>query len=76
MKTCTPTPSGWTLMKRLLRYPEGVPRVVLPFGYPPKPKTLVTWTDGDSAVCATSLITTSAGVMLYGAHLIKSWSTN
>jgi hypothetical protein len=63
-------------MKRLLRYLKGVPRAVLHYGYQERPDAIVTWTDSDFAGCEKSRKSTSAGVVMLGTHLIKSWSTN
>ena len=63
-------------MKRLLRYLKGVPRAVIHYGYQDKPKAIVTWADSDFAGCEKSRKSTSAGVVMIGTHLLKSWSTN
>ena len=39
-------------------------------------RTITAWTDSDFAGCIKSRKSTSAGVIMLGNHLVKSWSTN
>ena len=63
-------------MKRLLRYLKGAPRAVLHFKYQDKPKSLTVWVDSDFAGCEKTRKSTSAGVILMGGHMVKSWANN
>ena len=63
-------------MKRLLGYLKGAPRAVLHFEYQQLPTGFVTWTDSDFAGCDKTRKSTSAGVIQFGTHLIKTWATN
>ena len=53
---------------------KGVPRAA--FGYQQRLKTLVTWAESDFAGCEQSKKSTSPGVVVFGNHFVKSWSTN
>ena len=49
------------------------------YSYQSNDRTIAAWTDSDFAVCLksrNSRWTTSARVIMLGAHLVKSWSTN
>ena len=72
----TPTLSSKTTVKRLLQTLKGVPRVVPSYGYQPRPEAIVARADGDFAVCEKSRESTSAGVVMLGNRLLKSWSAN
>jgi len=73
---CTPTQASWTRMKRALRYLKGAPRALVHFGYQERPQEITIWADSDFAGCERTRKSTSAGVIMFGSHLIKSWSTN
>lgn len=63
-------------MKRVLRYLKGVPLAVLRYDYQAMPKSLVVWSDSDFAGCVKSQKSTSAGGIMFGTHMWKTWSTN
>ena len=46
------------------------------FGYQSRPQEITIWADSDFAGCEKTRKSTSAGVIMFGSHLIKSWSTN
>jgi len=69
-KTC-----DWTNVKRLARYLLGKPRTVLVYGYQESQQSLNTWTDTDFAGCRSERKSTSGGVIMYGSHCLKSWSS-
>ena len=71
-----PTQARWTKTKRVLRYLKGVPHAILHFKYQARPKSLVVWSDSDFAGCTRTRKSTSAGVLMFGNHMWKSWSTN
>ena len=72
----SPKQSSWTKLKRLMRYLKGAPRAVLHYCYQSRPQSIVTWTDSDFAGCVKSRKSTSAGVVMFGGHVIKDWLTN
>ena len=46
------------------------------YRYQARPGEITAWTDSDFAGCMKSRKSTSAGVIMLGTHLIKTWSTN
>ena len=71
-----PTQESWYKMKRLIRYLKGCPRIRIWYEYQEAPENAIVWTDSDFAGCMKSRKSTSAGVVLLGGHLVKSWSSN
>ena len=72
----SPSQESWMKLKRLLRYLKGSPRLRLKYSYQHNDRTITAWTDSDFAGCIKSRKSTSAGVIMLGNHLVKSWSTN
>ena len=62
--------------KRPLRYLKGAPRAILHFGHQDRPRSLVTWANSGFAGCKKRRKSKSAGVVMVGSHIVKSWSTN
>ena len=71
-----PTTSSMHKLKRTARYLIGAPRFKLMYPYQSDPKKIKVWTDTDFAGCLKTRKSTSAGLIRWGSHLIKSWSTN
>ena len=68
----SPTQDSWVKLKRLLRYLKTNPRFRLMYSYQDKPDMIRAWTDSDFAGCVKSRKSTSAGVIMFGGHMIKS----
>ena len=71
-----PSKKSWGRLKRLLRYVKGRPRYRIWFGYQKAPSKITVWSDSDFAGCKKSRKSTSAGVLMLGAHTLKTWATN
>ena len=71
-----PSQARWIRLKRLIRYLKGAPRYITHYQYQTKPDQLTTWADSDFAGRKLSRKSTSAGVIMRGSHVIKSWSSN
>lgn len=66
----------WEKLKRLGRYLIGRTRVVVKFAYQSLPECLCVWTDTDHAGCLATRKSTSGGIIMFGEHCLKSWSSN
>ena len=62
-------------LKRLARYLVGCPRMVIEFRAQSMPKFIDTWCDSDWAGCPDTRKSTSGGIIMWGDHPIKAWST-
>ena len=71
-----PTEKDRGRLKKLVRFLKGCPRYINHRCYQKAVSKMVVWTDTDFAGCKKGRKSTSAGMMLHGSHLIKSWSTN
>jgi hypothetical protein len=71
-----PSKNSWGRLKRLLRYLKGRPRYRIWFEYQKMPSKITVWSDSDFAGCKKSRKSTSAGVLMMGAHTLKTWATN
>ena len=69
-----PTRGSWKGLVKLGKYLKGHSRSGYLYVYQEKPKDLTIWTDTDYAGCKRTRKSTSGGVVLWGSHLIKSWS--
>jgi hypothetical protein len=70
-----PTKASFQKLKHLARYLVLVPAVVLFYENQKCPQVLDTFVDSDWAGCTGTRKSTSAGFMVLGKHLIKSWSS-
>ena len=70
-----PTEGNWRALKRLGRYLQQSPRVVQLFGRQEAPNNIRVFTDTDFAGCTKTRKSTSGGLILFGKHMVKSWST-
>ena len=74
-KMSSPDGNDWLKLKRLARYLTGKTRPRMIYEYQSKPEHLEVYTDTDFAGCARTRKSTSGGVVMFGSHLIKSWSS-
>ena len=74
-KLSSPNSEDWNKLKRLARYLVDKTRSRVLYGYQSKPDSLDVYTDTDFAGCARTRKSTSGGVIMYGSHLIKTWSS-
>jgi hypothetical protein len=69
-----PTAAHWKAVERLARFLVHFPRVVWRFPYQNWIGSFVQYTDSDDAGCLTTRASTSAGALMHGGHLIKTYS--
>ena len=62
-------------LKRLGRYLKTRGRVRTVYEYQENPVELTVWTDTDFAGCLQTRKSTSGGVLKFGSHTLKTWST-
>ena len=70
-----PRQVDWGILKRVGRYLLGAPRSVQLFYWQKEPSSVTSCTDSDWAGDKFTRKSTSGGVMKFGGHVIKSWST-
>ena len=63
-------------LKRAVRYLKDAPRFVNRYHYQGKPEGIGAWADTDFAGCERTRKSTSGGIVVHGAHVIKTWSVN
>jgi hypothetical protein len=71
----SPTVNDWPSVKRLARYLLGAPRMVVKYDFQKLPSNIVVWTDSDFAGCSKTRKSTSGGVVMFGGHCLKTWSS-
>ncbi len=71
----SPQAGDWLLLKRIGRYLLKAPRLVQLFAWQRWTDKVEAFVDSDWAGCATTLRSTSGGVLMLGSHVVKSWST-
>ena len=69
-----PTKGDWRKLKRLARYLVGRPRMVHHYPWQRRLHELEGYSDSDWAGCRVTGKSTSGGVLMRGAHFLKSWS--
>ena len=62
-------------LKRLGRYLISRTRSVVSYNYQSNPKSITPWVDSDYAGCRRTRKSTSGGLTMFGAYLIKLWAT-
>ena len=72
---CAPTKGDLRKLRRLGKYLVHCPRVVVQYEWQPKQSKLIGFTDSDFAGCHHTAKSTSGGVLMFGAHFVKSWSS-
>ena len=70
-----PCESDWMMLKRMARYLRTHPRMLLRFEHQQPPHHLDVIVDSDCAGCKRTRKSTNGGYVMFGKHLIKSWST-
>ena len=70
-----PRRCDWGKIKRLARYLKGAPRMVLSYPWQNMNNVITAVVDTDFAGCLETRKSTSGGIMMHGAHCLKSWST-
>ena len=70
-----PTVGAWTQLKKIGRYFRKHPRMVRKFPWQEMPDTLCMTVDADHAGCVKTRKSTSGGVMRWGRHTLKTWSS-
>ena len=60
-------------MKRVLRYLQGQPRLIIHYGWQTCPDKLDLFTDSDWASCHRTRRSKSGGCIVHGAHLLQFW---
>ena len=70
-----PTQRSWRGLIKLGKYLKTHDRSGYRFCYQEMPDELTVWTDTDYAGCKKTRKSTSGGVVMWGQHLIKSWSS-
>ena len=71
-----PVNSCWNLLKRIVRYLSGAPRIVQLFEWDNLDSTLTGFADSDWAGDKKTLKSTSGGAIVWGTHTLKTWSTS
>ena len=72
-----PRIGDWEALKRIGRYLKGKPRMVQAFGWAdPGDCEIVCFADSDWAGDRSDMRSTSGGVVMWGGHCLKAWSTS
>ena len=70
-----PTRGSWKGLLKLGKYLKNHCRSGYTYPYQDSVKELIVWTDTDYAGCKRTRKSTSGGTVMWGSHLIKSWSS-
>ena len=70
-----PREADWAAMKRVAKYLVGAPRCIQRFAWQDKQDLIVTHSDSDWTGKEKDRKSTSGGVMTYGLHVLKTWSS-
>ena len=70
-----PTEGAWRRLKRLVRYVAKYPRVTVLYKWQQLPTRLVVFGGSDWAGCKATCKPTGGGVMMFGEHCLRSWSS-
>jgi hypothetical protein len=62
-------------LKHLARYLLGIERAVIHYDYQSMPSEWTVWVDSDWAGCRVTRKSTSGGLVMWGSHVIRTWST-
>ena len=69
-----PRRGDWELLRRMGRYLLGKPRATIFYQWQAMPTELTAFSDTDWAGCKSTRRSTSGGMVMHGAHLVRSWS--
>ena len=69
-----PSEVDWEMLRRFARYLVGRPRLRIVYPHQNDPGHLTCYTDSDWAGCQLTRRSTSGGMLMRGAHLLKAWS--
>jgi hypothetical protein len=72
----TPSVGSWEMLKRIGRYLKGAARKVQHFMWSSSDEDLSGYADSDWAGSRKDGKSTSGGAIMWGGHLLKSWSTS
>ena len=72
---CQPTKGNLKKLRRLGRYLKGHPRTVMAYKWQGQKQSVQGYSDSDFAGCRKTAKSTSGGVIMFGDHYIKSWSS-
>ena len=70
-----PCEKGWKMIKRVGRYLIGHGRMVQSFPFGHDHEMVIGYGDSDWAGCKTDQKSTSGGVLTWGGHVVKTWSS-
>ena len=70
-----PKESSWVALTRMAKYLKRRPRLLIKFSYQNATKSINTCVDADWAGEIATRKSTSGGLMQYGSHILKSWSS-
>ena len=70
-----PTRKSWERLEKVCRYICGVPRLVYKYPFQSMPPNMTVYVDTDFAGCRSTRRSTSGGVIMFGSHCIKHWSS-
>ena len=73
-KLAKPDEDDWQKLKRVGRYLLTTPRLVMQFPWQALSDTITVYTDADHAGCLRTRKSTSGGVVVWGAAVLKAWS--
>ena len=71
----SPRVGDWALLKRVAKYVVGVPRAIQRFRWQNVLSMVITYSDSDWAGKEKCRKSTSGGVIMYGSHALKTWSS-
>ena len=71
----SPTYSDFQRLKRIIRYLKGAPRAVFAWPFQSAQSEVRVYSDSDWAGCKRTRKSTQGGIIMYGNHCIKSYST-
>ena len=71
----SPHEADWLVLKRVAKYLLGAPRCIQRFGFQTVSNHVVTYGDSDWVGKERDKKSTSGGVITWGAHVLKSWSS-
>ena len=71
-----PTLKGWEVLRRIVKYIKGKPRIIQNIPWEKMSNDIDGYGDSDWAGDQRTLKSTSGGVISWGSHIMKTWSTS